>query len=91
MPTSDIFAVKEVEPSRRLQLPTAPSSDVLDKFLLGLGATIRTFPEMEVAKMKLELSTIVFNKELELAVNRTKKKDCSTASCECSCHTAASI
>lgn len=87
-PTSDIFAVKEVEHSRRLQSPTTPSSDVLDKFLLGLGATIRTFPEMEVAKMKLELSTIVFNKELELAGNRTKKNDCSTARCECCCHTA---
>lgn len=88
MHTSDIFDVRDNEHSRRLHLPTAPSSDVLDKFLLGLGATIRTFPEMEIAKMKLELSTIVFNKELELAAKRTEKNNCSTVNCELSCDTA---
>lgn len=64
------------------------SPDVLDKFLLGLGATIRTFPEIEIARLKLELSTIVFNKELELTANKFKNTNCSSGRCKCNCNCA---
>lgn len=66
----------------------AQSPDVLDRFLLGLGATIRTFPQMEIAKLKLELSTLVFNREMVLAANRMKRKDFSGGDCYCNCHSA---
>lgn len=91
MPTSDIFDVKPIDHRRRvhssktMMYDATQSLDVLDKLLLGLGATIRTFPEIEIVKLKLELSTIVFNKEMELAADRAKKKDCSNDTCKCTC------
>lgn len=63
---------------RKSHSPTAPMWSAqpltaLDKFLLSLGATISSFPEVEIAKLKLELSNIVFNKELELAEAKKTK------------------
>lgn len=79
---------RPISPTDPIMSPYSQSSDVLDKFLLGLGATIRTFPEIEIARLKLELSTVVFNKELELTANRIKNKNCNSGSCKCNCNSA---
>lgn len=74
---SELFGARADEHNRRTNSPVAPMwsaqpFNAVDKFLLGLGATICTFPAIEIAKLKIELSNIVFNKELELAEARAK-------------------
>lgn len=75
--TTDLLETKKDERNHRKHSPTtsmwmSQELDPLDKFLLGLGATIRTFPAIEIAKLKLELSNIVFNKEVAFAEARAK-------------------
>lgn len=70
--TTDILETRSDERNHRNHSSTgskwmSQELDPLDKFLLGLGATIRTFPAVEIAKLKLELSNIVFNKEVAFA------------------------
>lgn len=82
----DALATPATHSLDALAAPATQSLDVLDRFLLGLGATIRTFPEMEIIKLKLELSSIVFNREMELTANRAKAKKCIGDNCKCNCH-----
>lgn len=77
MPKSEPVAARKIRRNSSPHSSTAPisstqSEDILDKFLLGLGATIRTFPDIEIAKLKLELSNVVFRKEVELAETRAQ-------------------
>lgn len=75
MPVPEQFRAEADEHDHRIYSPavrmwSAQQLNAVDTFLLGLGATICTFPAIEIAKLKLELSNIVFNNELELAEAR---------------------
>lgn len=79
MSTTDLLEARRDERNHRNHSPStsmwmSQELDPLDKFLLGLGATIRTFPAIEIAKLKLELSNIVFNKEVAFVEARAKEK-----------------
>lgn len=45
----------------------APSPDSLDKFFAGIADTRRTFPKHEIAKIKLNISTLVGQTEVKLS------------------------
>lgn len=45
---------------------TDPEKDNLEVFFSSLANTMRTFPKIEIAKLKLEMSKMVGQKEIEL-------------------------
>lgn len=45
---------------------TDPETDNLEVFFSSLATTMRTFPKFEIAKLKLEMSKMVGEKEIEL-------------------------
>lgn len=45
---------------------TDPETDNLEMFFGSLANTMRTFPKIEIAKLKLEMSKMVGQKEIEL-------------------------
>lgn len=45
---------------------TDPETDNLEVFFSSLANTMRTFPKIEIAKLKLEMSKMVGQKEIEL-------------------------
>lgn len=47
--------------------PSKPMPDGLDTFFAGIAATMRTFPQHEIAKLKLQISTIVGQAEVDLS------------------------
>lgn len=44
----------------------SPHPDSLDKFFAGIADTMRTFPKHEIAKIKLQISTLVGEAEVKL-------------------------
>lgn len=56
---------------RQILLPKKPSlassPDSLDKFFAGIADTMRTFPKHEIAKIKLNISTLVGETEVKLS------------------------
>lgn len=48
-------------------LTSSPMPDSLDKFFTGIADTMRTFPKHEIAKIKLNISTLVGQAEVKLS------------------------
>lgn len=65
-PLTSFEHMQESETKQSKYCQTEREQDNLDVFFSSLANTMRTFPRIEIAKLKLEMSKMVGQKEIEL-------------------------
>lgn len=58
---------RRISSTTKPSITSSPMPDSLDKFFAGITDTMRTFPKHEIAKIKLNISTLVGQAEVKLS------------------------
>lgn len=73
MDTSDVL---EAIFNRPVAMPQPPIQDDLTKFLLGLGATMKSFKPIRLAQVKFDIANIVGKAEIDNVIEAENETVC---------------